>query len=780
MTIFYRDDAFLLSIAGALLCAPAAAQTSPPAPTSAGETADASAAPVLGDVIVTAQRRRTDLQETPVAVSVLDAAALRDRHVQSLGDLRDGAIPSLRVAPFYSRNSALIVNIRGVGVLADSNQPARDQGVGVYVDGVYLGRAQGLGAALYDVASLEVLKGPQGTLFGRNTEGGAVNIVTRAPSGQLGLRATAGVGNAGGYSGEVHLDLPALAGVAVKVDGLVTARGGLVRNPLTGQTPFDFYDRRGAHVAALWHPIEGLSADYAFDTAYDGSSPLYYQTVTTDTKPQAPAQPIAPRRMRVAAVGVPQQDSVGRTHGHRLTLDWQAAPGLELKSITALRAMTQSQYDNGSATKSVFAPRGAFARYSLAAFDQRQLSQEVQLIGETSQLHYLAGAIYYREQVADQAQAFNTMRWNERGTAATLLPLTPATQPIDRASQVTTESLGAFGHVTWTPALEDEWLHLTGGLRWSRDAKVGSLYIVNNRTPSVNGVVAPRGLDAHWSRVDPMVTIAADAGPDLHAYAKWSTGYRSGGANSRSLTYAPFAPESVSVWELGTKSEWFDRHARLNLAVYAGSYAAFQVDFTAKYLQRDQNGRVLESTRTTTETFNAPGRGRLRGAEADLTLAPVQRLTLTASYARTDLRIPPTANPFPQTDGLVVTTPVRLYPVYTPRDAISGAVDYRADVPGGTLRAHLEADADSGFYANYNDPERDRRQPRGAADVVVNGRVALTDVAVAPGAAVELALWSRNLLDEQHLFYREYTRLVGTGGFFNERRTIGLELGLRF
>ncbi|MBB3472364.1 TonB-dependent receptor plug domain-containing protein [Sphingomonas sp. BK345] len=209
MTIFYRYDAFLLSIAGALLCAPAAAQTLPPAPLPTGDTAT-DPAPALGEVIVTAQRRRTDLQETPIAVSVLDSTALRDRHVQSLGDLRDGAIPSLRVAPFYSRTSALIVNIRGVGVLADSNQPARDQGVGVYVDGVYLGRAQGLGTALYDVASLEVLNGPQGTLFGRNTEGGAVNIVTRAPSGELKLRAGAGIGDAGAYSGEVHLDLPAL------------------------------------------------------------------------------------------------------------------------------------------------------------------------------------------------------------------------------------------------------------------------------------------------------------------------------------------------------------------------------------------------------------------------------------------------------------------------------------------------------------------------------------------------------------------------------------------
>lgn len=148
----------------------------------------------LNEVIVTAEKRPQSLQKTPIAISVLSAEDLKNRHVQSLVDLQDGTIQSLRVAPFYSRNSALIMNIRGIGVLGDSNQPARDQSVGVY-----LGRAQGLGTALYDIESIEVLKGPQGTLFVRNTEGGAVNIVTRKPTGEFGLTATAGIGNFGSH-----------------------------------------------------------------------------------------------------------------------------------------------------------------------------------------------------------------------------------------------------------------------------------------------------------------------------------------------------------------------------------------------------------------------------------------------------------------------------------------------------------------------------------------------------------------------------------------------------
>lgn len=139
----------------------------------------------VGDIVVTATKRETSLQKTPIATSVVSDAMMKDRHVQSLYDLADGGVPSLRVAAFEARQSALTVRIRGI-VPLDANQPAREQGVGIYVNGVYLGRQHGLNAALFDLERVEVLKGPQGTLFGRNTEGGALSLVSRAPSGEFG------------------------------------------------------------------------------------------------------------------------------------------------------------------------------------------------------------------------------------------------------------------------------------------------------------------------------------------------------------------------------------------------------------------------------------------------------------------------------------------------------------------------------------------------------------------------------------------------------------------
>lgn len=733
-------------------------------------------------IVVTAQKRTENLQETPIAISVLGSNDLENRHVTSLVDLGDGSVPSLRVAPFFSRTSALVMNVRGIGVLSDSNQPARDQGVGVYVDGVYLGRAQGLGTAIYDVESIEVLKGPQGTLFGRNTEGGAVSIVTRKPTGKFGLRATAGVGNYGSYKGEVHLDLPRVAGFAVKLDGLLASRGGTVDNPLSGQSDFNSYDKRGIHAEVEFKPDgSAFSATYSFDKAYDASTPLYVQSIAAGSLGRAPIMPLQSERASVATIGVPQQPSVGKTSGHRLVLEWEAAPELTVKSISSYRKLDQSQYDNGAAALSVYAPSGSFARYSVAQFKQDQQSQELQLIGEVPELKFVLGGLYYREHVEDSAQAFNTLKFDATGTGYTVLGIDYPSQRIDRASRITTHSYGVFGQATWSPGFAADALHLTLGARWSRDHKQGELFTVNGATPNVDGVVGPRKLDAAWSRVDPLVNLAFDASDNVHFYGKWSTGYKSGGANSRSLRYAAFNPETVSMFELGAKTEFLDNRVRLNLAAYTGSYKNMQIDFSANFIQRDANGNLVLTNRTTTETTNAPGNGRLKGFEADLTLAPVDGLTLTASYAYNSVSIPDTVNPFPQgASGVLVTTPIKIYPVYTPKNSASFGLDYALPLEGAELRFHLDANYADGFYANYNDPAPGIAQPLGDSSFVVNGRIALADIAVGDsGATVTVSAWARNLLGESHEFMRSYSTLLGEYGIFNEPRTFGIELGFK-
>ena len=750
--------------------------------------ADEAAEGGLTDIVVTAQKREENLQDTPISISVLSGEQMADRHVTSLLDLTDGSIPSLRVAPFFSRPTALIVNIRGIGVLGDSNQPARDQGVGVYVDGIYLGRAQGLGTALFDIQSVEVLKGPQGTLFGRNTEGGAVNITTKKPSGEYHLNVTAGLGNFDSYKGELHLDLPAVAGIAVKVDGVVARRGATVKNPLAAAEGFNSYDKQGLHIAALWKPAAGFSALYSFDVSKDAATPLYFQLLARGTNTQAALGSVQPDRASVANVGVTQTRNIGKAHGHGLTLEYDATPGLKFKSITSYRELEQPQFDNGAAASGMSNATGVFtgvnfARASLAQFRQNQASQEFQAIGSLPGLDYVVGAMWYQEKVQDNAQAFNTAQFtNASGSAYTVLNVDPATQALDRASHVTATSVGVFGQATWTPAMLDERIHLTGGLRWTRDAKHGTLFIVNNALPvDRNGVSRPIPLDAAWSRIDPMVNLSFDAARDVHLYGKWSTGYKSGGANSRSQEYDRFNPEEVSIFEIGAKTEFWDRRARFNVAAYAGTYKNIQVDFIRPF----ETGGV-RITRTTLSTVNAPGTGGLHGVEAELTLAPVDGLTLSASYAHTYTHIPAAVNPYPNAAGVTSTLAVPIYTTYTPSDAASGSLDYELPLRGMTLRAHVDVNYDSGYYVNSADPRyvgpgdpANIYQPKGDKALIINGRLALAEIETGANAKVTIALWARNLLNEQHVFYRSFSPTSGTQGFYNEPRTWGAEINVK-
>jgi len=810
-------SAFTFAAATALCCGTAHAQTA-----SITETAD-DAAGGLADIVVTAEKRPQSLQKTPISISVMRGDDLVNRHVQSLTDLGDGAIPSLRVAPFFSRPGALIVNVRGVGVLSDSNQPARDQGVGVYIDGVYMGRPQGLGAALYDVENIEVLKGPQGTLFGRNTEGGAVNIVTKRPSGLFKMNTTVGAGNFGGHKAETHIDLPEFHDIFIKLDGIVSHRDGLVKNPLKSADDFNGYDKRGAHAEILWKPSSDFTVDLAGDIAYDASTTLYQQQLSAGTNKLAASAKLQPRRARTAVYGVPEQPSIGKSGGVRLNLEYQAMDSLLLKSISSYRKLTQSQFDNASAATSAQQPVTtsnpnaefnrpstvttagtgfitrypgfAFARYSLAYFKQDQLSQELQAIGEVgNQLKYAAGALYYREKVRDNAQAFNTNYFTDAaGSDYAILNIDPATRNIDRASHATTTSIGVYGQATYTPSFANDLLHLTGGARWTRDAKKGALTTVNNAAPilPVNGVnvQGPIGLDAHWSRVDPMVNLAIDLSRDVHVYGKWSTGYKSGGANSRATNYEPFDPETVSMFEIGAKTEFWDHRARFNIAAYRGTYKNIQLDFSGLY-EDVVNGVRVVTTRTTTNTVNDTGKGKLKGVEAEFTLAPLTGLTLTASYAYNSVKIPDALNPFPiqGNNGRPSAFPVPIYQVYTPAHSASGSIDYEVPLNDIALRFHLDGNYDSGYYGNYIDPGFNAltgvvtyKQPKGEEGLLFNGRIALADIDLGnSGAKLTLSAWARNLFDEEHVFLKSAATVSGVTGFFNETRTFGGEINVKF
>ena len=854
---------------------PAFAQTAPgQSDTPAATASDPTTAPDddrgLSDIVVTATRRETNLQKTPISISVLTTEALADRHVLSLFNLADGSVPSLRVATFEARQSALTIGIRGI-VPYDQNQTARDGGVSVYIDGVALGKTQGLNAALFDIERIEVLKGPQGTLFGRNTEGGALSLVTKAPTGVFDGRIVGGVGNYGSRNAELHLDLPTFYNFSLKLDGVYQHQDPTVKDPLSGSTGWNFYDRKGGRAAVRWEPVEGLTADFAYDYAKDENTPNFSQLVSYNPNnftvgsytplggvvgttlylpgtatpcggtitmaqaaagrqpciaPRAPIQGVHPERQHTSEIGVPQQPSVDITHGVSANLKYKIAPALELRSITAWRGVSTDQWDNsGGAARSTFAPNATFSRYSLSYLRQHQFSQEFQAVGSVPQFDYVVGAYYFTEHATEYAATPLSNQFNADGTSYTIrspipaatVPVTPISgansgyqqfapqctntlaptvpqfanscQFITRDSSAYDHNYSAFGNLTYTPEALGI-VHITAGGRYTKDRRRGQLFIINNRTDLnpitavPNSTATPFRFTNSVSRFDPLINVAVDATRDVLLYAKYATGFRAGGANDRSQTFLAFGPESVKSYEIGAKMDFLDHRARLNLAGYVMNRKNTQFDFDQfdTSATSPTNGAHIEQTQNAGDT-------KIRGIEADLTVKPIRDLTLTASYAYTHIKAPSAVN------GLTGGLPQQLYIVYTPKNAASGSIDYSIPIGNAdtSVRLHLDGNYASSQYSFQLEPTKTD------SSFVVNGRLALADIAVSDRNTVTFSVWARNLLDTTYIYRRSAansspvlnyngTALVSTnyGGVlgdyanFNSPRTWGLEVAAKF
>ena len=802
MTTTLRSRLLLGAALSILSAAPAAAEearTLIAADTpSAGAAASDAPASVLDDVMVTATKRETSLQDTPIAISVVDEEVLENRHVQSLLDLVDGAVPSLRVSTFESRQSALTVGIRGI-VPNDANQPAREQGVGVYLDGVYLGRQQGLNATMLDIERVEVLRGPQGALFGRNTEGGAVSLVTRQPTGAFGLRTSAGISNYSGYNAEAHLDLPEVAGFSVKLDGAVQYHDATTRNPMAGQTGWNYVNRRGARASVLWRPHDDFSALYAYDNGYGESTPFLSQLVsynplglpvsTVFPRPAGTISPLPPGvhvhadRQDVADIGVPQQPSIDKALGHSLRMNWDISSQIALRSITAYREVKAYQYDNagGPNRPPVFQPNAPvgssarnFSRYSLSDLEQSQFSQELQLIGSAmdGRLDYVIGLYHFEEEAWEEAATPSSLTYvGSNGDYVVRDPIvagiTRGYRSIDRGSRAESVSQGLYVHTVYTPPVLNDALHLTLGGRQTRDEKSGVLYKVSN---------TPRNFrfDLTETRFDPTVTLAYDVSPDVNVYATYATGYRAGGANSRSLTYAPFEAEEVASYEVGFKSTLFER-LRLNVAAYDMVRTNSQIEFTL--VAPDP---TTGNTRNTVETVNAPGDTDISGLEVDAVLDVTDDLRLTLGYAYTETRVPDAQNPFPASAACPSCGTIQpAFIIYTPPHAVTAALDYVRPLGWGEVRAHLDANYAEGTQSFEQSPEKTDDS------FIVNARLALAGVQVGDGREMTFSIWSRNLLNEAHIYRRSTegrsgTNAIGDYANFNEPRTYGLEISARF
>jgi iron complex outermembrane receptor protein len=734
----------VLALAAALAVTPthasAQAADAPAADTEAAGSGDQNGQ--IADIIVTAQRRSQKLQDVPVSVTAFDSASLEAQAVQQLTDL-NAKTPNVVLAPVGAYPYASAFFIRGLGFadVESTFEPA----VGVEMNGVYLARNSGALQDFFDIESVEILRGPQGTLYGRNTIGGVVSVRTKRPGDTPGGEVMLTGGDHGRREARVALETPVGDTFAVRVSGLYKNYDGYNYNATTKKRVGDneVFSGRVTLVATPTPEFEAaLILDYdrergsgaAFRNASLPGNVYYNFSPDTGTPtPVVPAGDSDPTDPYTVYDNTPLFAKLD-TWGIAFNMDWRLG-GATITSVTGYREFydkVQSDYD------------GSAVDFFSAYRDQKhnQFSQEVRIASDgTNFIDYVAGLFYLNQ------------RYDITNTQSGLI-YGGATVP-QIASQ-SNSAYAAFGQVDVHPV---EALTLTAGGRYSYETKTFTnqpLFFPTSMT-----------YKAHWNNFSPKLGVSYKATPDLLLYGSWSKGFRSGGFNGRAASFTsagPYGAETVSSFEAGFKAELLDRRARFNMAAFRADYSNMQVG-----TQGLTSAGVYESIVT-----NA-GKARIDGveAEAEVVLGGGFRINANGAYLHarflenlTDLTSDGIANPTDNSD---------LPLAYAPK--WSGAVgllwDHRASFGkiNGSINAVYQDDQyTSGGVANRT------------SDVQLRPANVLVDAALGVDlpSGIHIGGWVKNLFDKAVI---NNTFGLGPLGFlriYSPPRTFGIDLGYKF
>jgi iron complex outermembrane recepter protein len=749
-------------LSAALLLPPCFAFAQAEAPTSA-----ASEPVVLEDMEVTAQRRLQRLQDVPVAVTAFSRDQIESRGIEDIGDL-DALAPGLQISKTISNTTISQISIRGITQI----NPAIywDPAVGVYVDGVYIGKSQGSIFNIVDLDRIEVLRGPQGTLYGRNTLAGAINLVTRPPSGELGGSLALEAGNFNAMVQRVSVDLPQIGKARVSLAARSERRDGWVETDRASSRG-DLNDRHndGLRLAVDLDLSETFLAEYRYDRSTVDQSNQFTQLVNADLPFLAPLADA--RRRESASVDAPSFERA-EISGHSLTLSQDLGEGLAVKAISGYRRLSWDDSLDLDGTPLDVAFTQRFTEYD-------QWSQDLQLLAERGPWNLVGGLYYF----GDDGQTDNPQRF---------FGLDPDNGVIfDSRYATETDAWAAYGQVDYRPI---DPLTLTLGLRYTRERKaLGRAFGLTQDPAQGFFFIIPEGTRAKgtFSATTPLVSAAWAFSPSLNVYARYAEGFKSGGFNGEfsqppsgdpeedigalialniAETQTPFRPEQSRSFELGLKSRFAGGRLQFDAAVFENRVDDLQASI------------FLGSGAAATVVRNA-GKATIRGLELEGAAVIFGATQLRANLALLD----PDYDEF--VDGGVNVASNRAF-VHAPDYTFNLVLDSEwLRRSWGAIRTTLDyAYTDDFFTYPYQlDGSNPFAQTAANSEVeghgLLNLRVALIDAPLGERALGELALWSRNLLDEDTA-----TNFIDFGPFFGnlrvanfvEPRTFGLSARLRF
>ncbi len=705
-------------------------------------TPAAGAALTLEEIVVTAQRRSERLQDVPIAVTAFSRDQVESRGIQRIDDL-NSLSPGLQISRSPANTTISQITIRGSSQI----NPAIywDPAVGLYLDGVYIGKSQGSIFDIVDLAGVEVLRGPQGTLYGRNTIGGTINLVTREPSGIFGGSASVEFGNFDARVGRAALDLPRIGIASVSLAARGERRDGWV--DASDSSPVDELNNRhndALHAAVNLDAGSGVEALYRFDYSHTDQTNNYLQLYRSDI-PGTESYVSQQRQTRADIDSVSFERA--RVEGHALTLSWDVDARNTLKSITGYRQVRWEDSLDLDGSPQMLAHT---QRYT----DYEQLSQDLNLSGRSDQWKYVGGLFYFEDDGYTnnpQTFYFGTLNFDSRyGTRS--------------------EAWAGYGQLDWQPL---DALTLAAGYRYTREKKALRRVLGFTAVPGTPFVYYIReGFETPettFSAGTPMASVAWAFSDALNVYLRYAEGFKSGGYNgeysniqdtpddgvdgtlndNQTQTLVPFDPERQTSLEIGAKGSFFGNRASANLALFRN-----QLD--------DLQASIFTGGGAAATVVRNAGKATVQGVELETVWRPFAGTTLRLNYAWLDATYDEFIDVGPP-DALGNRTvgnqaDNRAF-VHAPEHSANVVLDSVLFESGrGTLRAVVDYAWTAAFYTypyqlaregepDHDDDKQTAERSKVPAHGLLNARLAWAALPLGDTATLELALWGRNLLD---------------------------------
>jgi iron complex outermembrane receptor protein len=783
--------------AAAATTAVAAAETT----AAAGAAVNTGAVATTGrveEVTVTARHRNESAQDVPIAITAISAAQLESQGATTVKQVLT-QLPSLNIQGFSGRNQT--ITIRGLGTNAGGTNDGLEQGVGLYIDGVYRPRTGTVITDLMDIERVQLLRGPQGTLFGKNVVAGVIDITTREPTFDPELRAEVTYGNHNQFRSYIGYSFPINDRVAVRLSYLHSQRDGLIYNT-TYDEKWDNQDNNAAKADILFTPNDNfrfrLIADYSRQTGDMGFYSIgevlpttlangtqvrgFYKRAQDVGYTPIPIDPFA----RQVDIDSSQYDKMP-SWGIQGKADWDL-DALTLTSITAYRNWKWLPNYDGDQIGANVATQGIVITH------QQQFSQEFRATSATGGAIDYTGGLYFFWQKADDTQVSSYGRdasvWLTTPNNPTAPPSTLPSAALDGLSSIArvvpqTFSYAAYGQATWHATPE---LHLTGGLRLTYEHKTGlydsyagtygddvlaplSSFPANLQAAVAAARATYAATDSYTAsnntfNVSGTFIAAYDITPDINVYASYSRGYKSPGINLiRKLPGVDIfvKPEVVDNYEIGLKSQLLDGLAEFNLALFWTN----DHDYQANYINY--------SVTPARAYISNIGDVRSRGVELDARVSPVEGLTLGLSGTYNDATYTSYTN-----------APSQYLYGYLPYQDLSGqrasgaskwAFTASAEYthPLGTKELYIGGDVGyrSGYYAAVN------LDPFSYVDAytLVGLHAGVRDA----DGRWEASVWVRNLLDENYYNTKSVSATYGVVmAALGEPRMFGVTLKGKF